>query len=332
MKIAFIMGSYTLSASHGVLSQCFSWMQGLEALGHEVTLVNPWNPVDWCSFDVIHAFMYSDYVADYMQALSRKNKHIVFSPILDPDFSIRSMKMMAHWGCSKLKLTNRYYKIRAVKNDIALFLSRSDFESQYLEQGWGVAKEKIHKVPLSISWENVNSNVPRENFCFHVSFLADDRKNVKRLIDAAEKYQFKLKLAGKLRNDEEKRKVDSWLKGTHYTEYLGFLSKEDLFLNYTKAKVFALPSTNEGVGIVALEAAAMGCDIVLTNIGGPKEYYNGMAELVNPYNIDDIGNAVVGLLSKKTMQPKLSQYIKEHYSMQNVSNLLIEGYKKIIND
>lgn len=45
----------------------------------------------------------------------------------------------------------------------------------------------------------------------------------------------------------------------------------------------------EGVGIVAVDAAIYGCEIVITNIGGPKEYYDNMAYTVNPYNIDDIG-------------------------------------------
>ena len=51
---------------------------------------------------------------------------------------------------------------------------------------------------------------------------------------------------------------------------LGFISEEKKMELYSKAKVFALPSICEGVGIVAVDAAYCGCDIVITNDGCPK--------------------------------------------------------------
>ena len=41
-------------------------------------------------------------------------------------------------------------------------------------------------------------------------------------------------------------------------EILGFVSDDELISLYNRAKVFALPSINEGVGLVALEAAVHG--------------------------------------------------------------------------
>ena len=82
---------------------------------------------------------------------------------------------------------------------------------------------------------------------------------------------------------------------------------EDL---YRRAKVFCLPSIGEGVGLVALEAASFGCDIVVTRIGGPKEYYDDMAYVVNPYKVDEIGLAVLNALQAIDRQPKLMSYIR----------------------
>ena len=172
-------------------------------------------------------------------------------------------------------------------------------------------------------------SLKREAFCFHASFLADGRKNVRRLIFAAEKFQFQLKLAGKLRNDGEKRLIDHWLKDTKYVEYVGFLSLEKLLEYYQNARVFALPSINEGVGIVALDAASMGCDVVITSLGGPKEYYGDLAAIINPYDVDEIGNAVIQFLDGKTYQPELQEHIQQRYSLDAVSRLLIKGYQKI---
>lgn len=87
-----------------------------------------------------------------------------------------------------------------------------------------------------------------------------------------------------------------------------------------------MPSISEGVGIVAVDAALYGADIVITEIGGPKEYYDGMAEIVNPYDVDAIGQACMNLLNGKTYQPKLRERIIKEYSLSAVADKLIEVY------
>ena len=91
---------------------------------------------------------------------------------------------------------------------------------------------------------------------------------------------------------------------------------------YKRARVFALPSLQEGVGMVALEAAAYGCEIVLTNYGAPKEYYDGRAVLVDPMNIDEIGEAIMTAMDKDYAQPELMCYMNENYSEEACCKLL----------
>jgi len=330
VKIALVIGAPVTHSGHGVVSQALTWKKGLEDKGHSVTLVNNWITQDWKSFDIIQFFMYSEYVADYIDAVAPENKNIVFAPVIDPNFSINAMRGISHWGCAKLKLFNRYYRIRKIKNLVSKFLVRSDFEAMYVEKGWGVEKNKIVKVPLSFNFfSNETSVVPREKFCFHASYLADERKNVRRLIEAAKKYKFPLKLAGKLRNQQETNKVFSWIGDAKNIEYLGFLPQEDLLEYYKKAKVFALPSTNEGVGIVALDAAAMGCDIVITKLGGPKEYYGNYATIVDPYDVDEIGKSILSFLEGKTFQPELQKYMHENFSLENTIQRLVNVYVQL---
>ena len=112
---------------------------------------------------------------------------------------------------------------------------------------------------------------------------------------------------------------------------MGFVSDDELSLLYDRAKVFALPSINEGVGLVALEAAMHECNIVITNIGGPKEYYpSGLAQLVDPYNIDSIGRAIITALADNETQPKLKDFIEKNYSVSNCTDILINFYSKVL--
>lgn len=79
---------------------------------------------------------------------------------------------------------------------------------------------------------------------------------------------------------------------------------------------------------MALEAAAYGCDIVITSVGGPKEYYNGLAKTVDPYNIDEIGVGVREFLDGQTYQPNLSKMITTQLSDKTVAEKLLRIYTK----
>jgi glycosyltransferase involved in cell wall biosynthesis len=216
----------------------------------------------------------------------------------------------------------------SVRKQIKQVLVRSEFERKYIIGGFNFNENQCTLVPL-VCEEISEQQKPKENFCFHCSLLADKRKSVKRLIQAAKKYNFKLILGGHLRNDQEKQMLKEWIGDAQNIEYLGFLSKEEMHDLYARAKVFALPSTIEGVGIVGLEAASMGCDIVLTSIGGPKEYYNGMVKIVHPLSVDQIGKAVVEFMDGDTYQPGLANHIRSSYSTQNIVSQLVKAYQKL---
>ena len=153
--------------------------------------------------------------------------------------------------------------------------------------------------------------------------------SVTRKKDAKESL-LRLVLGGILRNEQEKKLLDSWIRDKPNVTYMGYISYDTMLDLYKRAKVFALPSIYEGVGVVALDAAAMGCDIVITRLGGPKEYYNNMAVEVNPYSIDEIGLAVSQLMQGQTFQPDLRKYILENYSLKNISEQLEMAFSIVL--
>lgn len=324
MIIGFFLAYGTFSPTNGIASQAFTWKEGLENLGHQVILINMWEKYDWKQFDAVLFYGFSVYSCEFINLLSKVNTNIFVAPILDPDYRVELLKLYSYWGCSKLRLTNPYYSFRKIKDKIKAVLVRSDFEKKYLVKGFGFKEEQCRVVPLSFGIQSSFGEVcEKENFCLHISLLCDQRKNVKRLIEASKKYHFSLILGGKLRNDEEEKLLYSWIDGADNIKYLGYLSDEEKLNLYKKARVFALPSLNEGVGIVALEAAALGCDIVITKLGGPHEYYVNMAKVVDPYNMDDIGKAVCELLNGETFQPQLANFVTNSYSLDTVSKKLI---------
>lgn len=329
MKIAFYCVGYRLSEGNGVISQAFTWKKGLEALGHEVLLCNNWEYYPIGDFDAIQIFGFNENLTDFVISLSKKNKNIYVAPILDPDYGIWKAKLMSHYGSHRLRVSSRYSALRDSKQYIKGVLVRSEFEKSYMVQAYGYDPEKCHIVMLP---SGITPQYPfheKENFCLHISLLCDDRKNVKRLIDASVKYDFPLVLAGGLRNEAEKLKLTEWIKGKENVTYLGWITEDQKRDLYHRARVFALPSINEGVGIVALEAACYGADIVMTNIGGPQEYYSDLATIINPYNVDEIGCSVKEFLAGKSYQPDLSKYINDNFSLKAISKKLELIYKSL---
>ena len=329
MNIAFIItGQVVSAASNGVISQAKTWQKGLENKGHNIELINPWIQYDWADFDIILYFGLGGGMASHIATVSKINPNIVVAPICDPGYSVSTTRIYMHWGIRKLKLSNYLNDFNIVKHLVKAFLVRSEFEKRYIVDGYGTKEERCHIVPLSYKAPICENEIDKEDFCLHISYLTDKRKNVKRLIDAAKKYNFKLVLAGRLRTKDEERLFHSWVDGANNIEYRGFVSQEEKIDLYRRAKVFALPSINEGVGIVGLEAASQGCNIVVTSIGGPKEYYNGMARIVNPYKTKEIGEAVVAALSDNAARSQLKTYVEESYSLDSVTNLLLSALLK----
>ncbi len=333
MNIAYIMypGACYMGAGDGSKMQAEIWIKELEKKGHHVERINPWGHYEWKSFDIIHVFGFGLWNYDMIHWGSGLNPNFVFSPIIDTNTPIWEYRLATYFGCDRLRLFSQNYALRKLKNDIKLFFARSEHEAKYLREGYGISQDKIALVPLSYRDIDYHPEIQKEPFCLFAGTMTQPRKNVPRLIEAAKKYKFQLKLVGNTGNTESEAYLQSLINNYPNIEILGFVSDKELVSLYNRAKVFALPSINEGVGLVALEAAMHGCDIVITNIGGPKEYYpSEMVQLVNPYDIDDIGQAVLRAMEDSFSQPKLRNLLEKSFNVSYCTDLLIHNYSRIL--
>lgn len=334
MKIAYIMypGACYMGKGDGSKMQAEIWHKELENKGHTVDCINPWGHYDWKSYDIVHVFGFGLWNYDMIHWGSGLNPNFVFSPIIDTNTPMWKYKLATHFGCSKLRLFSQNYALRELRPDIKLFLARTEYEADYLKRGYDIEDSKIKIVPLSFREDHYNPSIPKEPFCLFAGTMTQPRKNVPNLIKAAKKYGFRLVLVGNKGNAESEKRLRELIDDASNIEVRGFVTDEELTSLYNRAKVFALPSLNEGVGLVALEAAVHGCNIVITSLGGPKEYYqNGMANIVNPFSIDEIGQGVMAALEDNSSQPKLRDYLIKNYNVSTCTDRLIEYYQNVIN-
>lgn len=333
MKFAYLLPYFTIVSGSfgGIKMQAIQWKNMLQSMGHKVVEINPWETYDWNSFDVVHFFYFGSSYFSVYRALKERAPQAKFicSPVLDPHYPLFIYKILSRIALPKAKIFADYCALRRFGNIFDEILARTKFEKNFLAKAFGIPLNKIKIVPLSSRFEPCEDEIAstkKENFCLHVSRICDRTKNVDRLIRAALKYNFSLVLAG-ASTDEFNIHLNNIIKKSNNIKVLGRITDEQLINLYKRAKVFALPSIREGVGLVALEAASYGCDIVITNIGGPKEYFLPNAVAVNPYSVDDIGKAVNEFLDGKSYQPALSESVKKKYSEENIMKILSETYE-----
>ncbi len=74
---------------------------------------------------------------------------------------------------------------------------------------------------------------------------------------------------------EELEKITSDFDTGAYVSFVGKKNKEELYMYYSNADLFILPSESEGMPNVVLEAMAMGLPVLMTPCGGCKELITG---------------------------------------------------------
>jgi len=111
--------------------------------------------------------------------------------------------------------------------------------------------------------------------------------------------------------------------------FVDHLPQQELVAYYQKAKVHVLPSWFETCGLSTLEAAAMGCNVVITDRGYASEYCNGYAFYCDPSSPVSIRRAIEQA-GKKEYDKNLAKKIFECYTWENAAQKTFEAYNKIL--
>jgi glycosyltransferase involved in cell wall biosynthesis len=87
--------------------------------------------------------------------------------------------------------------------------------------------------------------------------------------------------------------------------FCGYVPNIDLPAIYSQANLFLYPSLRESFGIPLLEAMACGVPVITSNTSSMPEVAGNAAVYVNPFNADDIANAIFDLDKDKQKQSEL---------------------------
>jgi glycosyltransferase involved in cell wall biosynthesis len=92
---------------------------------------------------------------------------------------------------------------------------------------------------------------------------------------------------------------------TKRARFLGYIPEAYLPGLYAGATLFILPSLEEGFGLPVLEAMSCGTPVITSNTGALPEIVGDAAILIDPLHVDEIGDAMMTLLSSERMRSDL---------------------------
>lgn len=334
MKIGFIIypGVLNSGPSNGVRSQALAWREALELLGQKVELVDLWGGAKFSSFDIVHFFGSGHWLKGLAVSARNAGARVVQSPIIDSNRSWRVYRIAASLKIPTLRL-GTLNSITSEELKISdRVLVRSMHEETLVIKGLGVPAGKVELVPLGVKMstrKDDSAGDGRLDRCLHVSSFTQDRKNVARLIRACHKANIGLDLVGNKGSEFERWVSQFEPEVLKDVVFHGFVSEEELDELYRTRKIFALPSLEEGVGLVALDAAARGCEIVITELGGPKEYHGGHAVTVDPFSVASIAGGLAKA-RERVRTRDLSNHIRAHHSVERSAARLLETYRALM--
>ena len=170
--------------------------------------------------------------------------------------------------------------------------------------------------------------------------FADPRKNITLLFDAvAVCHQRGVLVTCDLIGDEPRPEYTAYLNARNIAgsvAFRGSFNRTELVGYYNELDVFVIPSHQEGLGIVGLEAMACGCPVVATRCGGTSDYVvDGVNGYLVGFSADEMADAIIRILSDaeshRLLRAGALRTISENYSEAGVEHVFWRQFDEVFN-
>ncbi len=334
MRIAFITRSTLYEVPGGDTIQVMQTVKYLKKSGTDASIFLTNSPIDYSGYDLFH-FSNITRPSDILFHLSRIKKPFVISPILidysEYDRQYRKglaglvlkrfrrganeyIKTLSRWIKGNDSLQSKEYlwkgqqnSIREILKKAAALLPGTETEYQTLSKLYDIEK-KYTVVPNGVdpSLFHTDEQTDKDNKLVICAARIEGIKNQLNLIKALNDTSYTLMLIGSPAPNQKKYYEECRKIASKNVFFYNYMPQEVLTCYYKAAKVHALPSWFETCGLSSLEAAAMGCNIVITEKGYTRDYFGDDAFYCNPADpasiyaaIDKAANSISSIQYRK---------------------------------
>lgn len=217
---------------------------------------------------------------------------------------------------SLLTKYHRYY-VPLVLKQAEHIICDSEATAQDIVDFCQIPTSKITPIPLAYDAQHFQPKIAANNSLNQPYFLFigrhDLHKNIGRIISAIAKLnrcdEHQLLLVGPVddRHTPLLRQQIAELGLTERVKFLDYVPYEDLPGIISGAIALVFPSLWEGFGLPILEAMGCGTPVITSNLASMPEVAGDAAILVDPYNTDEIADAMRAIADDTALQTKLSE-------------------------
>jgi glycosyltransferase involved in cell wall biosynthesis len=337
------------------LTETASYLRKLN-LDVDIKLTN--ESIDYTRYDLIHFFnvirpadilahikksalpyVISTIFVDYAELEKKKRRGFVgiLTKSLGPDF-VEYLKAISRFLINGEKINSYEYlfrghsaSIRKVIKGAKLLLPNSNSEYKRLSARYGIHQRyKVipNAINISIFKQTTDSDFKGRDRIVCVARI-EERKNQLNLIHALKDSPYKLLIVGKPSPNNLQYFNQCKAEASENVTFVDHINQLDLVKIYNSCKVHVLPSWFETTGLSSLEAAACGCNIVVTRKGDTEEYFKDFAYYCTPDDPCSI-RAAIDNAYKEPFNQVFQQYILNHYTWQETAELTLKGYNEIL--
>jgi glycosyltransferase involved in cell wall biosynthesis len=360
VKILFITRSTLLTNRGGDTIQVTYTAKYLNRLNIETDIRLCNEKIDYGSFDIIHFFNIIR-PADILYHIEASGKPYVISPIfVDYEeyerkarkglmgmlFNLMSVEAIEYAKVIGRSLFNReriisksylwlgqYRSIKKIIKKAGMLLPNSENEYRRLLKRYQ-QPQKYVVIPNAIDPELFASRPfkkQKDKTLVLCVARIEGIKNQLNLIKAMNNTEYRLVLIGKASTNQVHYYNLCKSIAASNVSFIDYVPQEHLVDFYENAIVHVLPSWFETTGLSSLEAACMGCNIVVTDRGDTRDYFERMAFYCDPSSPTSIFAAVQKAASHPN-DDSLRKKILAQYTWPIAAEKTQQAYKMIITE
>lgn len=219
----------------------------------------------------------------------------------------------------------------------------SNYTAERIASKHGLPRDSIEVVPFPIDttrFHPLRSEAGERDgpVVLFAGRFNDPRKNVSLLIDSfATVLEAHPNSELWLMGDDPSERVRTLVADagvSHVTTFCGKVPADELSERYRNADVFAIPSNQEGLAIVGLEAMASGLPVVTTQCGGPTQYVeDGVNGYVVPRDDKEAFSEAIAALCDEERRKKMGDaardLVEREYAERTVRDRFIDALERL---
>lgn len=357
MIVAFISRATLYTSPGGDTKQLDLTAQNLRKMGVSVDVYLTYETIDYSQYDLLHFFNIIR-PADIMKHTRLSGKPYVVSTIfveygtvqqqigmaqsilkkIFSDDGLEYIKAVARAVKNGEKIVSKEYllkghkaSIKHVAENAAMLLPNSESEYRRFEKKYGISRP-YHVIPNGINTECAGKQYPvSEKYKNAILCMGriEARKNQLRLIEALNNTEYQLYIHGKPSPNAMAYFEQCKQTAGDNIHIEGHLDDDELFTAYSNAKVHVLASYFETTGLSSLEAAVMGCNIVVTDKGDTRDYFKDDAWYCDPDSTTSISEAVDAAYNAPYDEQFRTRILNE-YTWERAAEETYAAYKQVL--